>query len=580
MPENEKHVLGVEGGGSKTNWVFLKQSETKSELIESGELPSSNLKLTSRTQLTQMLQLLPSDATDVGIFLAGCVTKQDRNYLLEIAKRVWPNAQIQAGSDRESALAAAFGDQDGIAVISGTGSAVTGRKGGRVEKAGGRGHLLGDRGGAYVISIEGLRLALRTYDLEHRISALAQNILRDLALSDMEDLMNWVQSADKTAISSLAPVLFATAMAGDQEMMSVIVAGARALARYTESVAQWLEFESPDVRLLGSIFLKQPMYVHLYETALNALLETSSVSVCSAPGSFGAAWLAVKNDFNLRPVDKNQFSKKDAVELSRASTEQLNPKAIGLGKRSTKELVQLMVDEEQNVASALQACNADLAQAIEIITSAFLEGGRLFYVGAGTSGRLGVLDASEIPPTFGEPPERVQGIIAGGVQALHKSIEGAEDEPAKGKLAIRDRGVTQNDVVCGISASGRTPFVIGALEEAKQIGAKIIFLTCNPAGNRSSDWDVRIDLPTGPEIITGSTRLKAGTATKVALNILTTCSMIKIGKTKDNWMIDLKPVNSKLKIRSIRLVSRLKNVSDEDAEKLLNDADWNIRKVL
>jgi N-acetylmuramic acid 6-phosphate etherase len=579
MPE-KKYVLGIEGGGSKTNWVFLAQSGTESELLQSGEFPSSNFKLTPQNQLLQMLQLLPHDATDVGIFLAGCSSNQDRTHLVEISKQVWPNARIQAGSDRESALSAAFGDQDGITVISGTGSAVTGRKEGRIEKAGGRGHLLGDRGGAYIISIEGLRLALRRYDLEHRISDLAQNILRDLALSDMEDLMNWVQTADKTAISSLTPVLFATAIAGDEEMISVIESGAKALARYTQSVAHWLEFESPNVRLLGSIFLKQPIYVQLFETALKPLLQTSSVSICSTPGSFGAAWLAVKNDSVLRPVQTTQFSRKEANELSRATTEQLNPKAIGLGKLSTKELVQLMVDEEQNVTAALQACKNDLAGAIEIITSSFLEGGRLFYVGAGTSGRLGVLDASEIPPTFGESPDRVQGIIAGGVSALHKSIEGAEDEPARGALAMRDRGVTQNDVVCGITASGRTPFVIGALEEAKKIGAKIILLTCNPAGNRNQNWDVRIDLPTGPEIITGSTRLKAGTATKVALNILTTCSMIKIGKTKDNWMIDLMPVNSKLKIRSIRLVSRLKNISDEDAEKLLNDAGWNIRKVL
>src|SRR6185503_17839530 len=147
MPE-KRLVLGIEGGGSKTNWVFLKHSEKESELIQSGELPSSNLKLTSQPQLLQMLLLLPRDPTDVGVFLAGCVTIEDRRHLSQIAKQVWPGAKIRAGSDRESALAAAFGDEDGITVISGTGSAVTGRKGDRIEKAGGRGHLLGDRGGA------------------------------------------------------------------------------------------------------------------------------------------------------------------------------------------------------------------------------------------------------------------------------------------------------------------------------------------------------------------------------------------------------------------------------------------------
>ncbi len=200
-----------------------------------------------------MFERLPEDATHVGIFLAGCVNQQDRNYLLGLAKEIWPTAAIQTGSDRDSGLAAAFGYEDGITVISGTGSAVTGRRDGRIETAGGRGHLLGDRGGAYIICMEGLRLALRTYDLEHRTSLLAQHILRDLALTQMDDLMNWVQAADKTSISRLAPVMFEAAINGDTEMMSAIVAGASALAKYTESVARWLNFDSPEVKLLGSI---------------------------------------------------------------------------------------------------------------------------------------------------------------------------------------------------------------------------------------------------------------------------------------------------------------------------------------
>jgi N-acetylmuramic acid 6-phosphate etherase len=576
----ENYVLGIEGGGSRTLWIYLKQFNSDSRLLASGELPASNLKVTSDSELKQMLTLLPDGATDVGIFLAGCVTQQDRKHLSSLAGEIWPAANIQAGSDRESAMAAAFGDQDGITVISGTGSAVTGRKEGRIEKAGGRGHLLGDRGGAYVISIEGLRLALRAYDLEHRSSPLAQNILRDLALSDMEDLINWVQGADKAAISSLAPVLFATAIDGDQEMMEVIAAGARALASYTKSVAHWLQFQMPDVRLLGSIFLNQPVYVQLYQTALEPMLQARSVEICTIPGSFGAAWLAANHQIQ-RPVNSSaELSNFDAIELSKAITEQQNPQSIELGRFSTAELVQLFIGEEDNVAAALKSAQVSLAKAVDLVSGVFLEGGRLFYVGAGTSGRLGVLDASEIPPTFGEPPDRVQGIIAGGVSALYKSVEGTEDDPARGALCIRDRGVTEGDAVCGITASGRTPFVLGALQEAKRVGAKTILLTCNPARSRNESWETEIDLPAGPEIITGSTRLKAGTATKVALNILTTCSMIKIGKTNENWMIDLKATNSKLKMRSIRLVSRLKNISEEEAQELLNSSGWNIRKAL
>jgi N-acetylmuramic acid 6-phosphate etherase len=578
--EQTKLVLGIEGGGSKTDWIYLKYTEDNPELISKGQLPPSNLKLTSEDQLKEIFTRLPSDATHVGIFLAGCVSQQDRNSLRKLAKEIWPNAYIVAGSDRESAMVAAFDDQDGITVISGTGSAVTGRKGGKIEKAGGRGHLLGDRGGAYVICIEGLRLALRTYDLEHRTSPLAQNILRDLALSNMEELINWVQAADKKAISRLSPVLFAAAINGDHEMLSVIDAGAHALARYTQSVAQWLDFPAPSVKLLGSIFLNQKIYVDLYERALNELLPGASVSLCRTPGTFGAAWLAAKVKLEPSNVIHDTAAKTDHAELARATTEQQNPRSEKLEQFGTEELIGLLIDEEDQIARALKECKASLKQAVDLAIDVFRHDGRLFYIGAGTSGRLGVLDASEIPPTFGEPPDRVQGIIAGGVTALYKSVEGAEDDPIKGALAVQERGVKSGDLVCGITASGRTPFVIGALREAKKIGAKTILLSCNPSRTRSERWGVEIDLPTGAELVTGSTRLKAGTATKVALNILTTCSMIQLGKTIGSWMIDLKPSNSKMRFRSIRLVSKFKGISLDEAEKLLENSGWNIRKAL
>lgn len=576
-----KRVLGIEGGGSKTDWVFLQQFLSgQTELISQGQLPPSNFKLTPAPQLKILFEELPDDPTHVGIFLAGCVTQQDRNQVLRIGSDVWPDSIIRAGSDRESALQAAFGDSDGITVISGTGSAVTGRKGQRVEKAGGRGHLLGDRGGAYVICLEALRLALRTYDLEHRTSPLAQAILRDLALTDMEDLMNWVQAADKTQISKLAPVVFACANEGDEEMMGVITAGANALARYTESVARWLQFDSPQVKLLGGIFVNQPVYVALYEKTVMALLPGAKVSLTRTPGSWGAAALAADTEFFPLQPKLRGASFKEQPELERASTEQQNPRSKNLESLDTKGLVRLLIEEEMYVVDALRACSQQIQIAVELIVSVFQSGGRLFYTGAGTSGRLGVLDASEIPPTFGEAPERVQGIIAGGVTALHKSVEGAEDDRNQGAVAVRQRGVSSMYIVCGITASGRTPFVLGSLREAREIGARTLLITCNPLREKKEQWDVEIDLPTGPEIITGSTRLKAGTATKVTLNILTTCSMIKLGKTKGSWMIHLKPSNTKMRYRSIRLVSRAKSVSLEEAERLLEQAGWDIAQVL
>jgi N-acetylmuramic acid 6-phosphate etherase len=251
-----------------------------------------------------------------------------------------------------------------------------------------------------------------------------------------------------------------------------------------------------------------------------------------------------------------------------------------MDKLATPDLVDLFICEEDEVARALAEASGPIAAAVDMVASALQAGGRLFYVGAGTSGRLGVLDASEIPPTFGAPPELVQGIIAGGVGALHAAAEGAEDQPEAGELAMANRGVREGDVVCGIAASGRTPFVLGALRRARELGAKTILLTCNPARKRTDAWDIEIDLATGPELVTGSTRLKAGTATKVALNILSTCAMVRLGKVRGNLMIDVQATNAKLRDRAIRLVSELRGCSHDEARGRLSDAGWSVRAAL
>jgi N-acetylmuramic acid 6-phosphate etherase len=221
-----------------------------------------------------------------------------------------------------------------------------------------------------------------------------------------------------------------------------------------------------------------------------------------------------------------------------------------------------------------------LARGVEIVTRVLRKGGHLFYVGAGTSGRLGVLDASEMLPTFGVSPALVQGIVAGGASALYHSVEGAEDEPGGGALAIDERGVTGADIVCGISASGRTPFVLGALAAAKKRGAQTILLTCNPARARPETFDLEIDLATGPEILTGSTRLKAGTATKVALNILSTGAMVALGKVRGNLMVDLAVTNEKLRDRAVRLVAELRKCDYAEACERLQKTGWNLRATL
>ena len=262
-------------------------------------------------------------------------------------------------------------------------------------------------------------------------------------------------------------------------------------------------------------------------------------------------------------------------------TEQRNPNSTALGLKTTREIVRIFNEEDRKAVAAVEAEAAAIAQAVEIIVSAFQQGGRLFYIGAGTSGRLGVLDASECPPTFSTDPGMVQGIIAGGDVALRRAVEGEEDKPERGATAIRERQLTPRDVLIGIASSGRTPYVRGALQEARAIGATTICLCCVTPPDEWKPFVNHFITPiVGPEILTGSTRLKAGTATKLVLNMLTTIAMVKIGKTYDNLMVDVHASNSKLIDRSIRIVQEVTGVNAARAEATLAQADGKAKVAI
>jgi N-acetylmuramic acid 6-phosphate etherase len=251
-------------------------------------------------------------------------------------------------------------------------------------------------------------------------------------------------------------------------------------------------------------------------------------------------------------------------------TEQQNLNSLDIDLKSTSEIVRIFHEEDRNAIAAVEAESEAIVHAIELCVAAFRTGGRLFYVGAGTSGRLGVLDASECPPTFSTPPEMVQGIIAGGDVALRRSVEGEEDKPESGARTVREQQLTSQDVLVGIASSGRTPYVIGALREARAIGATTILLCCVPPPEQLKGWVTHFITPiVGPEIIAGSTRLKAGTATKLVLNMLTTVSMIKLGKIYNNLMVDVHASNTKLVARSIRIVQAITGVDAAVAEEAL-----------
>jgi N-acetylmuramic acid 6-phosphate etherase len=262
-------------------------------------------------------------------------------------------------------------------------------------------------------------------------------------------------------------------------------------------------------------------------------------------------------------------------------TEHRNPRSAAIDLASALEIVDIMNAEDRTVADAVASQREQIARAIELVEQTFRDGGRLFYVGAGTSGRLGILDASECPPTFGTDPELVQGIIAGGRAAVFRSQEGAEDRPEDGASAITDHGVTGHDAVLGIAASGTTPFVRGALAHARSLGARTIAVACTPLDEQVLGLvDVAIVAITGPEVVTGSTRLKAGTATKMVLNMITTGAMIRLGKTFGNLMVDLQATNLKLKDRSERILREVCGITTEEARNLLTAAGGRVKTAI
>ena len=593
--EPGERILGVEGGGTKTAWVLVKVADTSGSefrIVDHGKLPPSNLRLTRAERLREIFAELPKQIDRAGVFLAGCATEEDRRSLKQICLEIWPNAKVVTGSDRDSGLAAALDHGDGIVVNAGSGSSVTGRRGDRIERAGGWGHILGDAGGGYFISIQALRLILREHDLHHTEMPFTTKILRALSLNNFDELVRWVQTADKMEIAMLAPVVFEAATGGDARMMEIVEEGARVLCEYTEAVASRLHLLAPKVALIGGLFDRDSIYTHAFRRRLKKNLPDARVAIAERAPELGAAWLATEADdhaaFHL------EASQSEIDSLAAALTEQRNPRSENLEKMSARQLVEVFVEEEKFVQEALRAAACELSKAIEIVGESLRDGGRLFYVGAGSSGRIGVLDASEIPPTFGAPPDLVQGVIAGGLTALYRSAEAAEDQKSAGALALDERKVKGPDVVIGITASGRTPFVHGALTRAKSLAAKTILISCNPECSRRpvagssvgpqgrgySDVDLLITLAVGPELLTGSTRLKAGTATKVALNIISTGAMVALGKVHGNLMIDLHATSTKLRDRAVRVLAELAQCDYQSARNLLEGNDWNLRAAL
>ncbi len=564
-PRADACFLGVESGGTRTVALLADHRARVLSRLESGPL---NLKLSSDAvvlhRLREIKRGLASRPTSLALCLAGCRTAADHSGARALAERVWPGVPAYVGNDTDSALAAAFGPHgSGIAIISGTGSCVCGRNGSEVARAGGWGHLLGDHGSGYWIAVTGLRAAIREHDRHGRANQRLRRVLRRLCLNSPDELVDWIQGASKDAVAALA----ADMLEGDAGLM---LQAASFLAQDCHAVAQKLGLEKPRVALMGGVLRHNRKLAILVGNRVRTMLPGAKIVRAPSDSALGALRLAGLASPRL-------ISAPHRGPWSVPVTEIRNPRTMDLDKRSVSQLIDTMLREEARVVPALRKNKPAIEHAVNRIVRAFRRGGRLFYVGAGTSGRLGVLDASECPPTFSTDPEMVQAIIAGGATALHTAVEGAEDNREAGAEAVGMRGVGKRDVVIGIAASGSTPFVLGALDEAKRLGAETFLLCFSPP---RSATHTPLLFRTGPEVIAGSTRLKAGTATKLVLNMLTTIPMIRLGKVVSNLMVDVKPTNAKLRARACRIVATLRGGSEDDARRRLVRCGWNVKKAL
>jgi N-acetylmuramic acid 6-phosphate etherase len=510
-----------------------------------------------------------------------------------------------------------------VLLLSGTGSCCFGRAwDGRTAKVGGWGHILGDKGSAFEIGLRGLKAVVYYHDRDGEWSELGQRILRTLMLNEPNDLIDWVLKAGKDDVARIALEVFHAWDRRDAIAADILTGAAHSLAKDAAACARRLLPKGGPVQFIfaGGVLLKQSRFARKVARELAARWPEAIVTPLQRTGVEGAVELAraqfppgslpttagvapleswidrpssarTRAGAGRRPAgsvpqkaarhDDDSMPGAPADEIrSRAQspTEQRNPRSLKLDRLSVPAAVELMLSEDARIPDALRAERRGITRAIETIVRSFRKGGRLFYVGAGTSGRLGVLDASECPPTFRTDPEQVQGIIAGGQTALWSAVEGAEDDPAAGARAIVGRGVSARDTVVGIAASGRTPYVWGALDEARRRGASTILVCFNPhlIIPRHRRPNIVLAPSIGPEVLTGSTRLKSGTATKLILNLFTTLAMVRTGKVLSNLMVDVKASNVKLRDRAARIVQELTGLDYDDARAALVRHDWKI----
>jgi N-acetylmuramic acid 6-phosphate etherase len=579
-----QYIIGVDGGGTKTygriqNLQTLQQFEVKGG-------PSSltnDFESACETIISILLQLMAEvecQAENVSVVIGvagGGVEHQAEKLQHVIPITFW---SLDVCNDAKTSLYGANHAAPVSVVALGTGSV-----GARLDADyneyyyGGWGFPIGDHGGGAQLGFSAVKSLLDEYDNDDRpTSALAQLVLSHIG-ETREDVANWLRNATPKMFAELCPIVFKLA---DSCEVAKIVLNKHTLACESLILTTRKDSLSPVVLLGG---LAEPTLKYLSP-------NIAKICILSSGTALDGACILAKNSINDKPLLAEGVQNQDPLEIDKQSdfslldqlnnmiSEGRNPDTMEIDLMDSQQILRQINVEDSNVPLAIEKCIEPISEAVEAVVKAFKVGGRLIYIGAGTSGRLGVLDAVECPPTFSVASEQVVGLIAGGNKAIFKAVEGAEDDSNMGIDDLKNIQFTAKDVLVGVAASGRTPYVIGALDYANGLGAKTVSLSCNPGSEIDSHADIAICPIVGPEVLTGSTRMKSGTAQKLVLNMISTASMIRSGKSYENLMVDVKASNKKLYMRAIRIVMQATQCDAYTAEQALKKTNFMVKLTI
>jgi N-acetylmuramic acid 6-phosphate etherase len=588
--------VGVDAGGTKLRAAVVRSS---GELVAHFEAPGTNLAIdgfavaASRIADPVRQALAERRAMSVVVGIAGA-----SNHFLaralerELAHRL-DAKRVRVRADAVALLEALPKDGNRLVLAAGTGAVLFGRdRSGKLYRVDGWGPTAGDAGSGYYIGRRALDAALRGHDGRAKRPSFGRALLSELAIVHPErDIANlYADRSSQARVAALVPLVVRAAERGDRLAQQILEDAGNELGSMLAAIVARMPRAPATLTLTGSLLRHVPQ---LRERVLQAAAD---LSMRIDAGTMIPEAILVLNALRLAKVAISDAQRNALLEklarheprrVERAArreavsvTEAVNPATASFSFESPERMVALMNAEDQRVAPTVARILPQLARAVEQISARLERGGRMIYVGAGTSGRLGVLDASEVPPTFGEDPNRIQAVIAGGARALSQSVEGAEDRADAGESEMTRLRVGPKDAVVGLSVSGSAPFVLGAIRAAKKKRALTLAITCNGESKLAASVALPLVVEVGPEVIAGSSRLKAGTAQKLILNILSTCTMARLGRVTGNLMTHVATSNQKLRARATRIASEVLGVSEAEAKARLRRADWQLDAIL